>query len=354
MIDLMKATTSMTALISKYNNFNVPSKKLYIDNKEIGSYDVGVENIQVALSMDSASSVSFSVYNVYDIKSRQFQEKAKSTFRLGAILKLELGYGSKTTLIFQGFIGDITYELNDYPCITVNAFDMRRLMMEGKSRKINYKENSYSGVFSQVMKRYNKICTSKSIDTTEELKDQLISQNTSDFDFVREILCKNAGREFYVFAGKAYFKKIKENQTPILTLEWGKDLLSFSRRAQYQYTKVKVVGYDDDKKIAVEAEATAKATDSQKSLSEAQRTEIQPDANNKNEAMKIANYLVEQEKTKARNGSGSCIGLPEIVPGRYIKISKCDNIINGIYYIKSVKHSFGNSGFTTDFEVGGW
>ena len=58
------------------------------------------------------------------------------------------------------------------------------------------------------------------------------------------------------------------------------------------------------------------------------------------------------KKAKARSMSGRCktIGLPEIVPGRYIKISNIGS--SNSYYIKSVSHSFGDGGFTTDFELG--
>lgn len=50
--------------------------------------------------------------------------------------------------------------------------------------------------------------------------------------------------------------------------------------------------------------------------------------------------------------SGNLIGLPEIVPGRYIEIKDVDSADEGIYYIREVSHHFGSDGFTTDFTVG--
>ena len=68
----------------------------------------------------------------------------------------------------------------------------------------------------------------------------------------------------------------------------------------------------------------------------------------------MAKKEAEKEKKKSKYGSGSCIGIPELVPGRYIEIKKLD--INGSSLksiLTEVRHSFGRDGYTTEFELGG-
>ena len=47
-------------------------------------------------------------------------------------------------------------------------------------------------------------------------------------------------------------------------------------------------------------------------------------------------------------------GLPEIIPGRFLKIDRVDNLVNRKYYITRVTHRFDGSGFLTEIETEGW
>jgi len=53
-------------------------------------------------------------------------------------------------------------------------------------------------------------------------------------------------------------------------------------------------------------------------------------------------------------GSGRCIGIPEITPGRYIKLAGLDKETNGSYFITAVTHTFSGEGYFTEFEVKGF
>ena len=48
------------------------------------------------------------------------------------------------------------------------------------------------------------------------------------------------------------------------------------------------------------------------------------------------------------------MGLPELVPGRFITLGGLDKDLNNDYYIKEVQHDFGSDGFSTRMEIGGW
>ena len=47
----------------------------------------------------------------------------------------------------------------------------------------------------------------------------------------------------------------------------------------------------------------------------------------------------------------TCIGMPEIGPGRFIKLERIAENINGKYYITSVRHTMGDGEFLTTFRA---
>ena len=53
------------------------------------------------------------------------------------------------------------------------------------------------------------------------------------------------------------------------------------------------------------------------------------------------------------SGSGICVGLPELIPGRYVTIEGADAKSNGTYFITKVRHLFELNGFQTAFEIKG-
>ena len=54
------------------------------------------------------------------------------------------------------------------------------------------------------------------------------------------------------------------------------------------------------------------------------------------------------------SGSGSCVGLPEIIPGRFISITGMDGETDGTYYISHVRHTISeDDGYRTQIEIKG-
>ena len=52
-------------------------------------------------------------------------------------------------------------------------------------------------------------------------------------------------------------------------------------------------------------------------------------------------------------GSGTCVGIPELIPGRFIEIKGLDGDSVGTYFISKVHHRFNQEGYSTQFEVKG-
>ena len=351
---LMDESTTYARLVSRYGQFRVPAWKLLIEGKQLPG-GVGVERISATLSLDGASAVSFTVAGAYDRKSSGFQKDVKSMLKLGAKVNLSLGYGSALTEIFQGYISAVGVEFSDTPVLSITAMDVRRLMMEGTSREEVHVVSTYSAAFQEVMKRYSALCPNLEVDATDKDEITQIVQRTSDYDFVSENLARKANREFFVLGDRAYFRERGKVKQPICTLSWGEGLLSFSRSSLYQNLKITVIGFDPDNKQPVKAQVTEKSDEAQKAVGAQHETVIpDPDAREEAKARKRAEKEAQERKRRAQTGSASCVGLPELVPGRFVAMKGLDSDLDLDYYIREVRHELGSDGFSTTLEIGGW
>ena len=79
-----------------------------------------------------------------------------------------------------------------------------------------------------------------------------------------------------------------------------------------------------------------------------------PSVNSQEKADQKADALKEEREKRVQGGSGSCVGLPQLVPGRTIKIAGLSSDLNGEYMLRQVSHTLGGDGFLTTFEIGGF
>jgi phage protein D len=354
--DLMNDTKEFSTLITDYKNFLTPAMKIKVDGSDIQSaLKVGVTNLNVTLELDDASSANFTVTNLYDLKSSSIASNVKSSLKLGATVSIELGYESKLTEVFQGYIANLSMDFSDMPGISVTALDIRSLMRTNKRSGLQYTEKKYSDVVKKVLGAYKKLCPKLEIDATT-VEDENIMQNESDFEFIKKVLGRKAKKEFLVLNDTAYFRDFAKSKEAITTLERGKGLISFSGSLSYCNEELIVYGHDDKKNEGISVKKTAKSDSAVPALvTPTPVREIQDsDSEDKDSATNFAEFELNERLKKSQTGRGTCIGLPEIVPGRYIKVDKLDALVNKTYYLKQVTHSFGGDGYTTDFEIGGW
>ncbi len=350
------SSVSMSSLASKYKDFMVPAMKLKAGGNDItGKSEYAVESVELTLSQDASSAASIHLTNVYDEENRRFVKDVSSDFILGELIEVEMGYGSSLTSLFYGYVDEISYELSDSPSVNITAVDVRKIMMGSKKSNISYNVKSYSDAFQEVMKKYSAVYKSTDVDATDKMEVECIPQNGNDYDFIKKVLCRKGDRNFFVHAGKVYFKKTSADLFSTVELEWGRDIISFQRRATFQDVVIKILGQDLKKKEEVQAEVNIKSDDNQKTLVQSEKTEMNADVEDSDSAKKIADYKAEQEKKRGRQASGSCIGIPELLPGGHVKIKKGDSsLIDGTYNVIETRHTFSGDGYRTTFDVGGW
>lgn len=358
MADLMTATTDTAELENKYGNFIVPAMKIKSSGNDlISSNDLSVTEMEVTLSLETAGMVIIKIADAYDVEKHEFVSKIKTAFKLGTILTVELGYLSDTTEVFKGYVAGLGAEFRDTPLLVVKLMDVRKLMMSSGVRRQLYEDKNYSDIFKKIMGNYSKLCSVECDATSDELTSP-VSQSTNDFDFVnQELIAKGKSpREFFVLTDKAYFRETGKNKTPIMKTELGNVLLRFSMMADYLDTEVNVIGYDPANMKAISSKMAVKTTEQYSAVLSPTPAQffIDADADSEAKAKTRAEAIAKQMQMQVCYGEGETVGLPELVPGRYIELTDVDAMVNRKYYISEVRHRITASRYVTFFETKGW
>ncbi len=358
MADLMSATTDSSKLRNKYGNYVVPAMKIKSSGSElVSTLNLTVVEMNVTLSLESAGMVLIKIGDCYDVKSHSITSKIKNAFKLGTIMTVELGYLSDTTPIFKGYVAGLGVEFDDIPMLVVKLLDVRKLMMTSGVKRLLYEDKNYSDIFKKLMGNYSKLC-SVECDATSDNLTSPVSQSTNDYNFVKnELIAKGkSDREFFVLMDKAYFRTPAKNKTPIMSVELGKELLKFSMMADYLDTEINVIGYDPVKCQNVNVKVKAKTPEKYSPVITPTPAQffIDADADSEAKAKTRAQAIANAEERKSCFAEGELIGLPEIVPGRYLQIKDLDEMADKKYYISEVCHRFTESSFSTVFESKGW
>ena len=363
MKDLMSETYQIEKLRSQNGGFMVPDFSIEIDDKQIRRSSkqgtLFIDSMQLKMSTDAAASLTFDVLNAYDLQARRFQDEVKELLKPGRQVTAKLGYAGNLTKLFYGYIYSVNYEYNDSPTISVTAVDLIRLMQENDGSGRSYTGKSYTEIFQTVMKRYSAVCSSQNTITDPPASSGKtafqITQKGSDYTFIKDVLCRMECRDFFVLAGKAYFIDSVRKKSSVITLEWGYDILSFSCERNYVYENIRVQMIDSNKQAhPLEKEVILEGKYQKRILpSPAEKNvSIESEGDTARAALQ-AKKALDEEKQKAVRCSGSCIGIPQIVPGRSLTVKKLDAWLDGTYEILSVEHMIGPDGYTTQFELGG-
>lgn len=396
--DLLTAVFEADELRETYQQYAAPAAKIYIGKqaKELTqAAGVQVESIRVSLNLDAAASAEFGVTDIWDDEKNAVRDEVKSQLVCGAMVRIELGYGSELTDVFHGFIYETGIQFADIPSMQVTVMDVKRLMADNTELDRAWEEQTLSALFSALMDRYEAFGLQVSAEQKEDPVRPFV-QRGSDFSLVRK-LCREQALRFVVYGEKAKLVS-KSEDASILTLTWGKNLISFSKNNSYVNTEIIVRGSikkpaqknssdapgaksregssggagnagggsstgggtgggqeeSGQKKEIVEKRETVTSDGAADSgISQSTRVIEMTGVKSEDEVISRLDDEVESLKESMDSGRGSCIGMPVLIPGRYVEISGIDQSADGDYYIKTVSHTFGSDGFTTDFTFGG-
>jgi len=359
MADLMTEAWDYSKLQTQYKDFQVPAVKFTVGGKELAGTKAALSRVEAVLSLDGASSVRVQFSDCYDPEKGAFDSDIMGAAVPGKIVELSLGYQSSLEKVFKGFLSDVRVGVSaeDGYTIELVALDVRRLMMTDNFRQREYKIKNYSDAVSEILKRYAKLGSASVDVTNEQLQDGLLWQNSSDYDFIVKDLIASGrtDREFFAAVDKIYFRKPCSVTTPIMTLRPGGGLISLVSDEEYKNVQYEVLGFDPVSRKPVSGKADAKADGISDVLGGAGEYYVSdPAVTGAAQAENRAKSLARQALDKSRRAVIRCIGLPQMLPGRYLRIERVDSKVNKKYYISRVTHTFDENGFRTVVETTGW
>ena len=359
MANLMSGSYTYDELKKKYDDFEIPIVKIKVNGMDVVStLKLAVVHMKMTLSIEAASMVVLKLGDQYDLKSHTFESKVKSEFAIGTVVEVEVGYKSTTLDLFKGFVAALGAEFSEVPLIVVTLMDARRLMMLAGNQVKLHDVKNYSDVFHTIMSRYSRLC-STSVDATSDNLVNPLSQTQDDYQFItRELIASGrADREFFILGNIAYFRKPHKEKTSIMTLEYGRELLALKTDEWYRDLNIEVVGYDADQQKTVSGKASVKTPFSMKKLigNTPELYLTDPAMDTVSKAKDKAQSIADKLEYKAKTGQGMTIGIPEIVPGRYITVKSLDkDLCDHKFYLKSVIHEINGTDYKTMFDIEGW
>lgn len=386
--DLLTAVFDADKLRERYQQYAAPAAKIWIGTPPqelVQAAGVRIEHIRVSLNIDSAASADFSVTDIWDDQQNAIRQTVKNHLVCGAMVKIELGYGSELTDVFHGLIYETGVQFSEIPSMQITVMDVKRLMADNEETDRVWEEQTLTGLFSTLMGKYSAFGLNVSVEQKQTgggngAQDGLkvFVQRGSDLSLVRK-LCRENDLRFLVY-GKEAKLTAKSEKAAVMTLLWGRDLISFSKNDSYVNMQIVVRGTlkkppqksasgsgnaqaggtgntggsaEQKKRMIEKKETVVSDKAAQTGISESVRVIELTNMKSEDEAESRLADEVERVKESMHSGRGSCIGMPVLIPGRYLNIQGMDDSVDGEYYLKAVSHTFGADGFTTDFVLGG-
>lgn len=354
-------------LMTKYNSFEVPTVVLLLKNKDFANNDHGfiVSEVEVEVTSGFEASIAeMTINNVYDTESGVFMaQEISDMMEIGAAVEIALGYFDTTTTVFQGFVAGVSYRYNngELPCAVVTAMDVKGIMM-ANTYSTQLKATSYGEAVREIMQKtaYTSQYDSITIEATEDKQEEsnypertLEMVAESDYDFVVKA-AKKFNYEFFVEGKTVLFRKAKSNTSALITLTPGDGLFEFqidySVNGLVDEVEVRAMDVGAGKAVTYSATRSGDLSLGSKAaslLKKSKKVYIDPTAQSNAMAKVRVESLMETMTYRFGDFHGTCVGLPDVVPGRFYAIDGMGAGINNNFYITKVVHSMTQDGYHT-------
>lgn len=282
-------------------------------------------------------------------------------FQLGAVCSLALGYDGENEDVFVGRV----YELDWGDPLDGVRYELQAVCLDARGQLMLSSCADAGGVrtVSQMVEAIlgqagcKQLAGNQTIEPVPEDWDCL-AQRMGETDY--EVLCRTAdflGFELSVFADSLYFGPPKPESDPTVEFDGPNGLMRLRRRRTLagQCAAVAVSGADDkgERLYARQARKTDSGFGVDKMANALDSDLHQPVSGMR--TMAQAQYLAKARMEERERGSGALLGqgtgLPELRPGRFVKVSGLSEPLNGSYYVHTVRHTLDETGFETSFEA---
>ncbi|WP_406335890.1 phage baseplate assembly protein V [Streptomyces sp. NBC_00203] len=280
---------------------------------------------------------------------------------IGKSVEIHLGYGHDLHPAFLGEVASVepSFPQDGPPTIRVTGYDKSFKLRRNQPKPTTYSFTTPSVIAAKIAVQNGLIPV---IDPTPDLPEAL-TQTDSDFVLLKSLAAPHAF-DVFVEWDRLHFQ-FPRPQFSAQVLEWGRNLSSFSARISAAgLAGLQVVrGYNQELAQSIYAAALAmdisadnlverlgsSAMDLLTSLVREGFREHK--VTNPLNALEVAKSVLIDLLEGMYEGQGSCVGLPELVAGRYVEIRGVGKRFSGTYRARKVTHRIDSGGFHTDFSI---
>jgi phage protein D len=312
--------------------------------------------IEDELNLPSMFTIKF---NIVDFTNGDWRGVDLKTFKLGDTVKVSMGIDSSVDMM-TGEITSLDYIFGDLCYLDIRGYDKLHRLRFGAMRR-SFKDMKDSDIASSIA---SEVSLTVEAEDTGTVRPYVFQNNQSNYEFLID-RARRIGYEILVDDKTFIFRKSQEDRSPEVTLEYGKDLQSFSVQINTltEGSEVEVRGWNvkDKEEISFTASKGSENTkmsgkESGYDLSEnaflASSVSIVDDVVlDSKDAEDIAKAKYNIMLKEFLTGEGECIGNPNIRAGKTIEIKGLGDRLSGTYYVVSTVHSINQGEYTTTFKV---
>jgi phage protein D len=367
-------------LSKKYDTFDYPLVKVELAGKVFANKHKAIllNDVRVDLSCGFEASVaSFRLYNVYEIdlagdppQSKYAFDQINSEVILGAPVSIWFGYEGEYGHVFTGFAASVDFcndGINPH-YIEVTAMDAKGVMM-ASSYAAQLTAKSYGEAVKEILNRISytnmqdaEIIHKLSVADTpdkqapgggnKESAETIEMVSESDYEFIVKA-AKKFNFEFFIDRGEVVFRKARSEMKPLIELKPGFGLttyrLGYSLSGMVESIEVRSHDAGVGKIVKAKGKYDGKLSTKSKAKSlvkNSKRVYIDPTIYTQQQADARLESLMTQMSYRLGTLECACIGMPELVPGRFAKLS-IGSPGDNYFYITNVVHEIDKNGLYT-------
>lgn len=387
------AAFDLRNLFEKYEGFTFPLARVYLGGKDPTKdkkVAVTVSDISVELTSDfKASIATFTLFGGFDTVTGAYDmENLKKYAMLGQDVRILMGYSTSITEVFRGYVAMVNFQFypgdDDTAGIRITAMDVKGIMMVNNSSR-RLKANYYSDAVKEILEqapyenlKNREIITDVAVTDTPDKPQggtaaggagalggagaaggtqpdnriEVVAE--SDYEFVIKV-CKKFNYEFFSIGGNIAFRKAKANTQELMEIFPSVAIKSYD--IGYDITgvagSVKVRNIDVGKASKIEVTKKNNGTFSLGNKAKpliSKQTYVYTDSavETQSDADLRASYIMEEMSYRLGSLNMTLYGMPELVPGRFVRLKAFGDGASNTFYITDVIHEYNESnGFTT-------
>ncbi len=344
------------------NPVDVANFKLLLNGSEL-SNELSVAVTGVSVEDEINLPAMFTIkFDTVDFPKGAWRGVDLNIFKIGDTIKVFMGI-EKMVEMMTGEIISLDFVFGESSLMEIRGYDRLHKLRFGTMRR-SFKDMKDSDIASSIASSIN---LTPMVEDTATVHPYIFQNNQSNYEFLLE-RTKRIGYEILVEDKNFIYRKSKEKETPEITLEFGKDIQSFSAQIKTltEGSSVKVRGWDIKNKKAITSTAskgseTTKMTgkESGYEMSESAFTDFSASSVSivdnmiidATDAENIAKAKYNSMLKEFLTGEGKSTGNPKLKAGKTIEIKGIGERLSGVYYVISSVHSITNGVYSTIFKV---